>query len=80
MLRIRDLGAAGVQIDDGVFVCIEDLTQRADYDGFKDLDLPMRNAGYKCIIIFIMSEISFRYRTFSTYFCISFARFKLGIF
>lgn len=58
MLRIRDLGAAGVQIDDGVFVCIEDLTQRADYDGFKDLDLPMRNAGINASLYLLCQKLA----------------------
>lgn len=58
MLQIRDLGAAGVQIDDGVFVHIQDLTQTADYDGFKGLDLPLRNLAVNSALYLLCQKIA----------------------
>lgn len=55
---IRDLGTAGIQIDDGVFVYIQDLTEEADYDGFKSLDLPLRNAAINSALYLLSQKIA----------------------
>lgn len=56
--HIRDLGAAGVQIEDGVFVYIQDLAETADYDGFRSLDLPLRNAAINSALYLLAQKIA----------------------
>ncbi len=42
--HIRDLGAVGIQVDDGLLIHIQDLVATLDYDGFKSPDVPLRNS------------------------------------